>query len=181
MVLSMVLTLGLVTYQRHVVRSTGSVAISADRLHYAGDLLMNGSVIVALVLSSYFGIFLADPIFGIGVALYILVSAIKIGRISLDLLMDRELPDDQRAIIREIVLRHPEVTSMHDLRTRSAGLDRFIQLHIEMDPDMSLRRAHEVSDAVEADILAAFPNAEVIIHQDPEGVEEARRTFPKPT
>lgn len=181
MVLSIVLTLGLVTYQRHVVRSTGSVAISADRLHYAGDLLMNGSVIAALILSSYFGLLLADPIFGIGVALYILVSAIKIGRSSLDLLMDRELPDDQRARIREIVLRHPAVKSMHDLRTRSAGLDMFIQLHIEMDPDMSLRRAHEISDAVEGDIRSAFPNAEVIIHQDPAGVEEQRRTFPKPT
>lgn len=180
MVLSIALTLGLVAYQRHVVRATGSVAIGADRIHYASDLLLNLSVIAALVLSAWFDIRYADPIFGIAVAVYILVSALRIGRQSLDLLMDRELPDDQRARIREIALKHPEVRSLHDLRTRSAGLGIFIQFHIEMDPDMRLQRAHEVSDAVEADILAEFPNAEIIIHQDPEGVEELRRAFPKP-
>ena len=94
--------------------------------------------------------------------------------------MDRELPDEQRARIREIVLEHAEVKSLHDLRTRSSGLDIFIQLHIELDPDMRLSRAHEVSDEVETAIRAAFPNAEVIIHQDPAGVEEARQTFARP-
>jgi ferrous-iron efflux pump FieF len=179
MVLSIVLTLGLVAYQRRVVQATGSVAVGADRIHYASDLLMNLSVIVALVLSGWFEIRYADPVFGIAVGIYILVSALRIGRLSLDLLMDRELPDDRRAQIREIVLKHPEVRSLHDLRTRSSGLDIFIQLHIEMDPEMTLRRAHEVSDAVEADIQAEFPNAEVIIHQDPEGVEEPRPAYPK--
>ncbi len=175
MLFSIVATFGLIAYQRRVVRATGSVAIGADRLHYAGDLLMNLSVIAALVLSAWFDVRYADPIFGIAVAAYIVVSALRIGRQSLDLLMDRELPDDQRARIREIVLKHPEVKSLHDLRTRSSGLDIFIQLHIELDAEMSLIRAHQVSDAVEADILAAFPNAEVMIHQDPEGVEEPRR------
>jgi ferrous-iron efflux pump FieF len=179
MVFSIVLTLGLVAYQRHVIASTGSVAISADRVHYAGDLLLNGSVILSLILSSWFDFLLADPIFGILVGLYILLSAIRIGRSSLDLLMDRELPDEQRDQIRAIVLKHPDVHSVHDLRTRSSGLDVFIQFHIEMDPNISLRRAHEISDAVEADVLKAFPNAEVMIHQDPEGVEEPRQIFAK--
>jgi ferrous-iron efflux pump FieF len=179
MVFSIVLTFALVTYQRHVVRATGSVAIGADRLHYAGDVLLNCSVIVALILSGWFGFAYADPIFGIAVGLYILISALRIGRLSLDLLMDRELPDEQRATIRSIALHHPEVKSVHDLRTRSSGLDIFVQLHLEMDPEMTLRRAHEVSDAVERDIMAAFPNAEVIIHQDPLGVEEPRQNFTK--
>ena len=181
MVLSIVLTAGLVAYQRHVVRATGSVAISADRLHYAGDVLLNGSVILSLVLSGWFGFRYADPIFGIAVGLYILISALRIGRQSLDLLMDRELPDEQRAKIREIAQRHPEVKNVHDLRTRSSGLDIFVQFHIEMDPQMPLRRAHEISDAVEKEVKAAFPNAEVIIHQDPEGIEEPRQVFPKKT
>jgi ferrous-iron efflux pump FieF len=179
MVLSIVMTLVLVTYQRRVVRATGSVAIGADRLHYAGDLLLNGSVIVALLLSGWFGFVHADPIFGIGIGLYILVSALRIGRQSFDLLMDRELPDEQRARIRDIALAHPEVRSVHDLRTRSSGLDIFIQLHIEMDPQMTLQRAHEVSDAVEREIMVVFPNAEVMIHQDPEGIDEPRQVFPK--
>jgi ferrous-iron efflux pump FieF len=177
MVLSIVLTVALIAYQRHVVRATGSVAVGADRLHYAGDVLLNGSVILSLVLSGWFGFRYADPVFGVAIALYILVSALRIGRQSLDLLMDRELPDEQRAKIRGIALGHPEVMSVHDLRTRSSGLDIFVQLHIEMDAQMTLRRAHEVSDAVEAEIKAAFPNAEVIIHQDPEGVEEPRQVF----
>jgi ferrous-iron efflux pump FieF len=179
MVFSIVMTFALVAYQRYVVRATGSVAISADRLHYAGDVLLNGSVIVSLILSGWFGFRYADPVFGFAIGLYILVSALRIGRQSLDLLMDRELPDDQRAKIREIALAHPEVKSVHDLRTRSSGLDIFIQLHIEMDPQMTLRRAHEVSDAVEREIMAVFPNSEVIIHQDPEGIEEPRQSFPK--
>jgi ferrous-iron efflux pump FieF len=179
MVLSIVLTFALVAYQRHVVRATGSVAIGAHRLHYAGDMLLNGSVILSLVLSGWFGFRHADPLFGIGIGLYILISALRIGRQSLDLLMDRELPDEQRAKIREIAQRHPEVRNVHDLRTRSSGVDIFVQFHIEMDPQMPLQRAHEVSDAVEREIKAAFPNAEVIIHQDPEGIEEPRQVFPK--
>lgn len=179
MVLSIVLTIGLIAYQRRVVRATGSVAIGADRLHYASDLLLNSSVIVALVLSAWFDFRYADPIFGLAVGLYILVSALRIGRQSLDLLMDRELPDEQRAAIREIVLRHPEVRGVHDLRTRSAGLDIFIQLNIGLDADMSLARAHEISDAIEAELLAAFPNAEVMIHQGPEGVAHPRERVPR--
>lgn len=181
MAISIVLTIALVAYQRHVASRTGSVAISADRLHYAGDLLLNGSVIVSLVLASWFGFSVADPLFGVAIGLYILVSAARIGRSSLDLLMDRELPDEKRSEIRAIVLKHPEVRSMHDLRTRSSGLSVFIQFHIEMDPEISLRRAHEISDAVEADVLKAFPSAEVLIHQDPEGVEELRRSFARPS
>jgi ferrous-iron efflux pump FieF len=178
MLLSIVLTMVLVAYQRHVVRSTGSVAISADRLHYAGDVLLNGSVILSLVLSGWFGFRYADPLFGIAVGLFILISALRIGRQSLDLLMDRELPDEQRARIREIAQRHPEVKNVHDMRTRSSGLDIFIQFHVELDPQMPLQRAHEISDTVEQEIKAAFPNAEVIIHQDPEGIEEPRQIFP---
>lgn len=179
MAVSILLTIALVVYQRHVVAATGSVAISADSLHYRGDLLVNGSVIVSLVLAMWFEAQLADPLFGIAIGLYILFSAIQIGRMSLDLLMDRELPDSDRARIREIAMAHPAVKSLHDLRTRSAGPDIFIQLHLEMDGNISLRRAHEISDTVEAQIMGAFPKAEVIIHQDPEGVEEPRRTFPK--
>jgi ferrous-iron efflux pump FieF len=92
-------------------------------------------------------------------------------RQSYDQLMDHELPDEDRAHIRAIALRHPDVRDMHDLRTRAAGVRCFIQLHIEMDPAFSLMRSHGVADDVEAAIQAAFPNAEIIIHQDPVGYE----------
>lgn len=177
MVLAIVLTLGLVAYQRHVVRVTASVAIDADALHYRGDLLLNGSVIVALVLSAWLGWAALDPIFGVAIAGYVFHSAVRIARASLDRLMDRELPDGERARIRAIALNHPEVTAVHDLRTRSSGMDVFIQLHLEMDGRMSLQRSHEIADQVEREIMAAFPQAEVIIHQDPAGIEEPIRTF----
>ena len=179
MVFSIAVTVALVFYQRHVVRRTGSIAITADELHYRGDLILNGSVIAALVLGAISGLDILDPLFGAAIGIWIIYSAAKLARLSLVQLMDRELPDDEREKIREIALSHPEVAAAHDLRTRVAGPTAFIQIHIEMDGRMSLLRAHEVSDDVEMRLRAAYPNAEIIIHQDPEGVEEPRSSFPR--
>ncbi len=171
------LTLGLVAFQAFVVRRTGSLAISADSLHYRSDLLMNIGVIAALGLTAWFGTAVIDPLFAAAIGLYILYGAVRIFRRAIDPLMDRELPDDQRARIRNIALDHPDVRGLHDLRTRSSGVRTFIQLHLVLDPDMSLIKAHAIADAVEADIMAAFPGAEVIIHQDPDGIDEPHTAF----
>jgi ferrous-iron efflux pump FieF len=170
-VLSMAATLCLVTYQRRVSRLTGSMAISADALHYRSDLYMNAGVIVALVLSSQFGIWFADPIIGIVIAGIITHSAWAIARQSFDTLMDKELPTEDRARIEEIVLSHAEVRGIHDLRTRTSGLHSFIQFHLELDPAMRLEQAHRLSDKVERAVARAFPDADIIIHADPAGVE----------
>ena len=177
MAFSIVLTFALVQFQRYVVRSTGSVAISADSLHYKGDLLMNASVILALVLSTQLGWHTLDPIFAIAIAIYILSAAWKIATNSFDMLMDREFADGERERIREIALSHAEVREMHDLRTRSSGTSSFIQFHLELDGEMTLLRAHEIADEVEAKIRTAFPAADVIIHQDPEGLEQDTPVF----
>jgi ferrous-iron efflux pump FieF len=179
MVLSIVVTIALVLYQRHVVRRTGSIAITADELHYRGDLVVNVSVIIALVLAPILGLPILDPLFGAGIGIWILYSAARLVRLSLVQLMDRELPDDERERIREIAQSHPDVVAAHDLRTRIAGPTAFIQIHIEMDGTLSLLRAHEISDEVEAQLRAAYPHAEVMIHQDPEGIEEPRSNFPR--
>ena len=171
MAISIAGALALVAYQRHVVARTGSIAIGADRMHYLGDLASNFGVVLAIVLAGWLHWTIADPLIALAVAGVLIWSASSVFRQSYDQLMDRELPDADRARIKDIVRRHAEVKSLHDLRTRAAGVHTFIQLHIELDPAMSLLRAHEVSDAVEADICAAFPHAEVIIHQDPAGVE----------
>ena len=170
--ISIVMTVGLVGFQRHVVERTGSVAISADSLHYRGDLFMNLAVLAALFLSSFGGWPQADPYFAIGIAGYIGYSAWQIFRISYDQLMDRELPDADREKIRVIALADEDVVSLHDLRTRKSGTDVFIQLHLELDPNMTLLRAHEVADRVEESVRQAFPDAQVLIHQDPAGQEE---------
>ena len=178
MVVAIVVTLGLVAYQRHVVRRTGSLAIGADELHYRGDLILNISVIAALLVGGRFPY--ADPLFGAAVGLWIIYGAAKIARLSLTQLMDQELPDAERARVRAIAENHPEVVAVHDIRTRIAGPTAFIQLHIEMNGDINLLRAHQISDAVEADLRRAFPHAEIIIHEDPAGIDEPV-TFPAPT
>jgi ferrous-iron efflux pump FieF len=179
MVFSIAVTIGLVLYQRYVVRRTGSIAVTADELHYRGDLVLNLSVIAALVLGSVLGLPILDPLFGAAIGVWIVYSAARLARLSLIQLMDHELPDDEREKIRAIAQSHPDVVAAHDLRTRTAGPTAFIQLHIEMDGALSLIRAHEISDEVEAKLRNAYPHAEVIIHQDPEGVEEPRASFPR--
>ena len=161
----------LVGIQRFTVGRTRSIAIKADLVHYLGDLATNFGVVVAILLATEFGLLIADPLVGFLVAAGLAFSAVHVFRQSYDQLMDRELPESDRDRIKSIVMHHGEVRNLHDLRTRAAGISTFIQLHVELDPAINLTRAHEVSDAVEADILKAFPNAEVIIHQDPYGVE----------
>jgi ferrous-iron efflux pump FieF len=177
MVASIVLTIGLVRYQRYVIDRTRSVAISADSLHYKGDVLVNASVIVSLLAGAALGWTWLDPAFAIAIAGYIAYCAWQILREVLNVLMDRELPDVERAQIRKIALAHSEVRALHDLRTRRSGMMTFIQFHLELDGAIKLTRAHEISDEVEADVLAAFPGAEVIIHQDPAGIEEGHVRF----
>lgn len=172
MVFAIVATLMLVLFQKLIVKQTGSVAIKADSLHYAGDLLVNISVIVSLILSTYMGIAWADPVFAIGIALFILLNASRIARKSIEVLMDRELPEDKREAIKQTVLRHPKVLSVHELRTRSSGLQTFIQLHMVLDADLTLKEAHSISDEVEMALIADYPGADIIIHQDPYGIEE---------
>ncbi|MEK9724749.1 MAG: cation diffusion facilitator family transporter, partial [Rhodospirillaceae bacterium] len=167
-----------VAFQRYVVKKSGSVAINADSLHYQTDVLLNGSVLVSLYLASEMGVVHADPVFAIAIAAFIIHTAWKIGLEALHILMDRELPDEDRRTIVEIASGHDGVEGVHDLRTRSSGTQVFIQMHLEMDGDMPLRRAHKIADAVEIEVAAAFPNAEVIVHQDPEGDEDVEREFP---
>lgn len=166
MAFAIVATLVLLGIQRHVIRLTGSTAIKADSLHYATDLITNLSTIAALVLAGL-GWGVADPVFALAIAVYILYSAFEIGREAVELLMDRELPRETRDRIRELAYDRPEVLGVHDLRTRQAGHQYFVQLHIELDDDMPLREAHAAADAVEDAIRHAFPNAEVIVHEDP--------------
>ena len=177
MVLSIGVTLGLVLFQRRVIRATGSIAIGADALHYRSDLMINLAVIAVLIASSTFGWALADPLLAGAVALYILWSAWGIFATSVNLLMDRELPEADRERIRRIAMGHPAVISIHDLRTRSSGTQTFIQLHLEMDPELTLIDAHTIADSVMRQVEEAFPNAEVLIHEDPFGIKEARPSF----
>jgi ferrous-iron efflux pump FieF len=177
MVISIAVTGALILFQRSVVKRTGSIAVHADSAHYGSDFAVNISVIVALVLSSLLGWWWIDPVCGLLVAIFIGFTAVSIGRQALDMLMDREMEDGDRDRIKEIARAHPEVRDLHDLRTRVSGQDRFIQFHLELAPDILLKAAHRISDEVEARLMEAFPGAEVIIHQDPYGIDERRARF----
>lgn len=166
MVFSILLTFALVVFQRYVVKKTQSTAIAGDSLHFEGDLWMNLAVIVGLVFALY-GIHQIDVILGFCIAIYIIVSAVKLGLSASNRLMDVDLGEDVRSQIREIVDTHSEVLGLHELRTRRSGRISFIQFHLELDGNISLQDAHSLSNEIEAHVMAAIPNAEVIIHQDP--------------
>ena len=171
-VFALVLTIALVGLQRYVVCASGSVAVGADALHYASDIMLNLGVIAGLLLAGRFGLIFADPLIAMAIAGWIGYSAVQIFRTSYDQIIDRELPDEDRTKVHEIALAHKEVIAIHDVRSRLAGTTPFIQLHLEMQPDMTLHAAHKIADEVEARVKAAFPGAEVIIHQDPAGFEK---------
>ena len=174
MMLSIFLTLLLIMYQTYVIKKTNSIAIQADSLHYKGDLLMNLGVIGALVLSQYTDFPYFDPGFAIVVAVILMNSSWKIGLESVDMLMDKELPEADREKIETLVTLHPQVFSIHDLRTRSSGVQCFIEFHLEMDGHMSLYEAHDVTEEIELQLYRAFPTAEVLIHQEPAGIDDDR-------
>ena len=166
MAISIAATMLLLAFQRHVIKKTNSTAIRADALHYRTDLMVNGSVIVALLLANA-GWPGFDGLFAGAIAIYILFSARDIIVTSYDHLMDRELPDEDRQKIKALVMQHPKVRGLHDLRSRHSGTMTFIQLHLELDDDLSLMAAHKISDEVELSILNAFPGSEILIHIDP--------------
>ncbi|EKO3864653.1 CDF family cation-efflux transporter FieF [Vibrio harveyi] len=163
---AMVVTFGLVMFQKHVVRVTGSQAIAADSLHYQTDLYMNGAIMVALGLS-YFGVTQADAVFAVGIGIFILYSAFKMVSEAIQTLLDRKLPDEELGQIRQECLKVEGVLGVHQLRTRMSGPTRFIQLHLELDDNLRLIEAHHIADKVEDNLLELFPEADVLIHQDP--------------
>lgn len=166
---AIVVTFGLVRFQKYVVQRTGSQAIAADSLHYESDLYMNAAIMLALALS-WFGIGQADAVFAIGIGGYILYSAFRMVREATQTLLDRKLPDEELIEIRECCLTIEGVLGVHQLRTRMSGPTRFIQLHLELEDQMPLLEAHRISDLVEDSLLERFPGADVLIHQDPYSV-----------
>ena len=168
-VIAIVATLGLITYQKSVIRRTGSVAISTDRLHYKSDLLLNLSVIAALVLDQYLGLTGADPLFGIAIAIWLLFGAWRASSQAVDQLMDKEWPEDRRRAFIAVAARHPGGRGIHDFRTRTSGVHEFAQFHMWVDPEMSVAEAHHVVEEIEAELAREFPGVEVLIHLDPEG------------
>lgn len=170
------LTFMLLLFQRRVMAKTGSLAVAGDHLHYMGDLLLNLGVIVAAY-SVQYGFPIVDPVVGILIAFYILYGAYGVLRPAINMLMDREFADEDREAIFNLVLSSKDVRGLHDLRTRQAGRDRFMQMHVEVDGELTVRQAHMIADEVEATLGEAFPDTEIIIHIDPPGEKSIDLTY----
>lgn len=166
-VFAVILTVVLVWFQGVVISRTGSLSIKADRAHYTGDILMNVGVIVSMLFSYFFGWIYLDSLFGIGVALYLFYVVYQILKESFEMLMDTEMPEDFRKQVRALAHVFPEVSDVHDLKTRQSGSRAFIQFCVHMRDDLTLRQAHDILDRIEDKIKERFPDSEVIIHAEP--------------
>ncbi len=167
--IAIVLTFVLLGWQRYVMRRTRSLAIQTDHLHYKSDLLLNLAVIAALVLDQFAGFGMADPLFGLAIALWLGWGAFSAAREAVDHLMDREWPEERRLAFVEAAARHPELSNLHDLRTRTSGNRDFVQFHVDLPGDMTVEQAHDIIERVEEDLCRRFPHVELLIHIDPEG------------
>ncbi len=168
-VVAILVTLALTMYQKHVVRRTGSVAIATDHLHYQSDMLLNGTVIIALVLDQYLHLSGTDALFGLLLAAWLAWGAWSSSRHALSQLMDQEWPEAERAEFLAAAAEFPELAGLHDLRTRSSGTHRFVQFHVWVPGEWTVREAHDRIDAAEEQLQRRFPNTEILMHLDPEG------------
>jgi ferrous-iron efflux pump FieF len=163
-------TFALLAWQRHVIGRTGSIAIKTDNVHYKSDLMLNLAVIAALVLDQWLGLAAADPLFGLAIAAWLLWGAWSAASEAVNHLMDREWPEEKRLHFVEVAASHPELSKLHDLRTRTSGDRDFVQFHVWVDPTMTVAAAHEVMDDIEHRLMREFPGIEILIHPDPEGL-----------
>ncbi|RYH01423.1 cation diffusion facilitator family transporter [Salipiger sp. IMCC34102] len=178
-VLAIVLTLGLVVWQRRVAARTGNAVVRADSLHYLGDLVPNVGAIVALWASSALGIGQVDSVVALGAAVFLAVGALRIGREAWNALMDAQADPAMIAGIERLARDHPGVRGFHDLKTRRAGSQVFVNLHIELDGDQSLLQAHDIGAGLRHAILDAYPQTDVLIHKDPVRPGREGRIFDK--
>lgn len=163
-------TFVLIAWQRHVIRRTGSIAIATDNMHYQSDVLLNLAVIAALALDQYAALAGADQLFGLGIAAWLGWGAWNASQQAIEQLMDKEWPEEKRLRFLEAMAEQPDLRGVHDMRTRTSGNQDFVQFHVWIDPNMSIREAHKVMDDIEARLHAKFPDVEILIHPDPEGL-----------
>lgn len=170
--LSIALTLALITAQSRVLRQANSVAVHGDRAHYAADFASNIAAIIGIAGAGLLGLNWLDGAAGLVVCLWLVWGAIGVFRQAASQLMDQELEPEDRARIVALATADPAIKGVHQLRTRASGPYVHLQMHADLDPDLTLRAAHEAIVAAEKRILEAFPAADIIIHPDPRGEAE---------
>lgn len=174
---SIVLTLALVMYQKYVVKKSKSIAIESDQYHYLTDTFINFSVLFSIAITGWTRFVFIDALVGLLISGVVLYTSVTLLKKSFKILLDQEIQSEDRDRIREIALDHPKVLGFHDLRTRDTGRKYIIQFHLELDPNMSLLESHEITDEVTDNVLKLYPDSELIIHTDPLGIDEERDPF----
>ena len=174
---SIVLTIALIMYQRYVVKKSQSVAIESDQYHYLTDTIINLSVLFSIVITGWTRFTFIDAVVGLLISGVVLYTAFILLKKSFKILLDQEIQSSHRDQIRKIALQHPKVLGFHDLRTRDTGQKYIIQFHLELDPNMTLLESHKITDEVTDNVLNVYPNSELIIHTDPLGIDEVRDPF----
>lgn len=173
MTLFIMITLWLLIAQSWAIRATGSVAIKGDRAHYLADMLTNIVVIIGIAISGFTPFVRADAFVGIAIALWLLWTAFKIGRLAWAQLMDRELPDEDRTYIRELVMQDPHIKAVKNLRTRASGPHVHIQMRLDLDDTLSLNSAHDIVLAAEHRLMAIYKAADILIYPHPDGCDHS--------
>jgi ferrous-iron efflux pump FieF len=171
MLASTLLTSILVAFQTYVISTTKSNIIEADKLHYLADLFTNVTVIISIYLSSQYGFIYADPIFATLIAIYILYGAYQLCVKAIKNLVDEECSEEDRNKIIKIISQNKMIQGIHELKTRYAGTKAFIQCHLELEGRINLYEAHNITDSIMYELHKEFPGSEIIIHQDPAGIE----------
>lgn len=174
MIFSLLATSALVIFQNIVAKKTSSQAISADLLHYRIDILTNLSIIFSLATANFWKITWLDPLIAGAISTYLLYNAYKLGLEAINLLLDRELNNNIRLSIFDIIASHPLSPKIHDLRSRDLGGCYLFEFHLELDGNLNLYTAHKYTEEIEFLIKKVYPNSQIIIHQDPVGIEEDR-------
>ena len=174
LVISSFVVLALIVFQDSVVKRTESVAIQADLRHYLGDIGINIAVVAGLGLTLITGWAYFDILFALLIVLFLVANGWVVMRGALRLLLDREIGTAEREQITAVVMAHPEAQGLHDLRTRNSGTLQFIELHLELNGALTLDQAHAITDEIETSLKEAFPKAEILIHQEPAGLDDQR-------
>lgn len=169
MLISMALTTALVAAQTQAISRTKSIATRSDRMHYVGDVLANIIVIGGIAGAAFYNMPWVDAVAAIIVAIWLGWGALNVAREAADHLLDRELPDNDRARIKALAESDARILAVHDMRTRTSGPYVHIQFHADLDPTLSLKDAHDIVVSAEERIRSAFPTADIIVHPDPRG------------
>lgn len=170
MIISIVITAGLVLFLNYVAKKTNNMVIKADALHYKTDLYTNGAILISLATIHFTDIYIIDPLLGILIAIYMIYSAYPIIKEGILMLLDVALNEEDIKKIKQVINSNNNISNFHYLQTRESGSDIFISVHLVFDMDISLYEAHKIADEIEEQIAKLFTadkKCHTLIHMDP--------------